>query len=98
MLRDLMKEELIYSIYKNKGSKDDLNNDRGIFIVNIIHGILDKLIYEDESFADDASFADTQGKRPLLNQLSQSLQKADEVALNPLVLRLRSRFIKSNVV
>ena len=36
-----------------------------------------ELIYEDESFADDASFADTQGKRPLLNQLSQSLQKAD---------------------
>ncbi len=35
-----------------------------------------ELVVGDE-FSDDASFADTQAKRPLLNQLSQSLQKAD---------------------
>ena len=45
---DQMKKELVYSIYKNKGKKDDLNNDRGIFILQVIRSIIDKLIYEDE--------------------------------------------------
>ena len=45
---DLMQNELIYSVYKNKGKKDDLNHDRGIFIMNIIRSIFDRLVYKDE--------------------------------------------------
>ena len=35
----------ITSLYKNKGEKADLNNDRGIFNVVKIRSILDKLVY-----------------------------------------------------
>ena len=38
----------ITSIYKRKGDKADLNNDRGIFNVTKIRSILDKLIYNDK--------------------------------------------------
>ena len=38
----------ITSIYKNKGSRLNLENDRGIFIVSVLRKILDKLIYEDK--------------------------------------------------
>ena len=38
----------ITSIYKNKGSKLDLNNDRGIFILTVIKKILDNIIYLDK--------------------------------------------------
>ena len=37
----------ISSIWKKKKEKSDLNNDRGIFCVNKIRSILDKLIYND---------------------------------------------------
>lgn len=37
----------IVSIYKNKGSRLDMNNDRGIFILTIFKKILDKLTYFD---------------------------------------------------
>ena len=37
----------ITSIYKNKGSKSDLSNDRGIFNVSKLRSLLDKLIYTD---------------------------------------------------
>ena len=37
----------ISSIWKKKGEKSDLDNDRGIFCVNKIISILDKLIYND---------------------------------------------------
>ena len=37
----------ISSIWKKKGEKSDLDNDRGIFCVNKIRSILDKLIYND---------------------------------------------------
>ena len=37
----------ITSIYKQKGRKDDLNSDRGVFNVVKIRSILDKLIYND---------------------------------------------------
>ena len=38
----------ITSLYKNKGSKKDFGNYRGIFRVTVIRSILDKLIYNDE--------------------------------------------------
>ena len=37
----------ITSIHKNKGSKNDLENDRGIFMLCTLRTILDKLIYFD---------------------------------------------------
>ena len=38
----------ISSIYKKKGEKSELNNDRGIFNVVKIRSILDKLIYNEK--------------------------------------------------
>ena len=38
----------ITSIFKNKGSRQDLKNDRGIFILSVIRKILDKMVYRDE--------------------------------------------------
>ena len=37
----------LVSIYKNKGSRFDMNNDRGIFILTVFKKILDKLLYFD---------------------------------------------------
>ena len=37
----------ITSIYKNKGSKQDLNNDRGIFSVTCFRSMVDNLVYND---------------------------------------------------
>ena len=37
----------IVSIYKNKGSRLEMNNDRGIFILTIFKKMLDKLLYFD---------------------------------------------------
>ena len=37
----------ITSIYKNKGEKSDLDNDRGIFGVSKVRSIIDKLVYND---------------------------------------------------
>ena len=37
----------ITSIYKNKGSRFDLENDRGIFGVGKVRSIMEKLLYND---------------------------------------------------
>ena len=49
----------IISIYKGKGKKDDLKNDRGIFIINIFRSILMKLLYNDEYPTVDSSMSDS---------------------------------------
>ena len=38
----------ITTIWKKKGSRQELNNDRGIFVVSVLRMILDSLIYEDK--------------------------------------------------
>ena len=38
----------ITSIFKNKGSRMELDNDRGIFILAVVRKILDKLIDQDK--------------------------------------------------
>ena len=43
-----MQEANITTIYKKKGSKQDLNNDRGIFVVCVLRMILDSLIYQEK--------------------------------------------------
>jgi hypothetical protein len=37
----------ISTIYKNKGSRQDLKNDRGIFGLSVLRSITDKMVYED---------------------------------------------------
>ena len=49
----------ITTIYKKKGSRQDLNNDRGIFVVSVMRMILDGLIY-DEKYPDvDMNMSDS---------------------------------------
>ena len=47
----------ISSIWKRKGEKSNLENDRGIFCVNKIRSIMDKLIYNDYYAIIDASMS-----------------------------------------
>ena len=49
----------ITSVYKNKGSRFDLENDRGIFILTVLKKILDKLIYFDNYEALDKNMSDS---------------------------------------
>ena len=43
-----MQEANITTIYKKKGSRQDLNNDRGIFVVSCLRMIFDSLIYQEK--------------------------------------------------
>ena len=49
----------ISSIFKNKGSQQDLKNDRGIFILAVLRKILDKLINLDKYPDLDLSMSDS---------------------------------------
>ena len=57
---DFMELADITTIYKGKGEKCKLDNDRGIFIVTILRTILMKLIYMDEYENLDNSMSDSQ--------------------------------------
>ena len=46
-------------MYKNKGSRKEFNNYRGIFRVTTIRNVLDKLIYNDESVNIDENLRDS---------------------------------------
>ena len=56
---ELLEYVNIISIYKGKGKKNDLKNDRGIFIINIFRSILMKLIYNDEYPTVDSAMSDS---------------------------------------
>ena len=49
----------ISSLFKNKGSKKDLNNHRGVFRVTVFRNILDKLIFNDEYQTIDKHLTDS---------------------------------------
>ena len=49
----------ITSIYKNRGSKSDLNNDRGVFNVMTIRSVIDNLIYNDYYNIIDKNMSDS---------------------------------------
>ena len=49
----------ISSLYKQRGSKSDLNNDRGVFNVVIVRSILDKLVYNDYYEIIDENMSDS---------------------------------------
>ena len=50
----------VATIYKGKGDKSDLKNDRGIFLVTIFRSILMRLIYQDFYNDLDKSISDSQ--------------------------------------
>ena len=45
---DILKPSNITSLYKKKGEKADLNNDRGIFNNVKLRSVLDRLVYNDK--------------------------------------------------
>ena len=49
----------ITTLYKNKGSRFELNNERGIFILSVLRKILDKLIYNDKYQDIDNGMSDS---------------------------------------
>ena len=57
---DFIRKADVATIYKGKGEKCDLTNDRGIFLVTIFRCILMKLIYFDKYEAIDSSMSDSQ--------------------------------------
>ena len=56
---DFLQLTNISSIYKLKGSKSDLNNDRGVFNVVTIRSIIDKLMYNDIYDIVDSMMSDS---------------------------------------
>ena len=50
----------VSTIYKGKGSKKELLNERGIFVVTILRSILMRLIYQDYYAMIDKSMSDSQ--------------------------------------
>ena len=49
----------IVSIYKGKGEKLDLTNDRGIFLVNIFRSIIMKMVYKEKYEIVDSNMSDS---------------------------------------
>lgn len=56
----LLKYANITAIYKNKGSRFNLENDRFIFQIGVLRSIVDKLIYKDKYESIDQHLPDTQ--------------------------------------
>ena len=56
---ELLRYKNISAIYKNKGSKSDLNNDRGIFTCTVVNSILQKLLYKDNYDTIDSNLSDS---------------------------------------
>ena len=48
----------ITSIYKSKGEKCDLDNDRGIFGVSKVRSIIEKLVFQDQYEIVDENMSD----------------------------------------
>ena len=56
---EILKYCNITSLFKNKGSRIDFANYRGIFCVTVLRSILDKLIYIDEYPKIDKNISDS---------------------------------------
>ena len=57
---EFIKSADVTTIYKGKGEKCSLNNDRGIFLVTIFRSILMRLIYKDNYSIIDSNMSDSQ--------------------------------------
>ena len=60
MIPDFVRLADISTLYKGRGSKSDLLNDRGIFVVAILRSILMRMIYLDYYTLLDESMSDSQ--------------------------------------
>ena len=58
-LPNVFRYKNISTIYKNKGSRSDLENDRGIFTCTVLNSILQKLIYKDNYDEIDSNLSDS---------------------------------------
>ena len=58
-LPEIFRHKNVSAIYKNKGSKADLENDRGIFTCTVLNSILQKLIYQDNYEEIDSNLSDS---------------------------------------
>ena len=56
---DFVKLSNITSIYKLRGSKSDLNSDRGVFSVSAVRSVIDKLVYHDIYDTVDTNMSDS---------------------------------------
>ena len=56
---EFMQYANVVSIYKGKGEKADLANDRGIFLVNIFRSIIMKMVYKDKYEIVDTNMSDS---------------------------------------
>ena len=56
---ELLKYANITSIYKGKGAKNDLQNERGIFCINIFRSLILKIIYNEEYENIDENMSDS---------------------------------------
>ena len=56
---DFVQLSNITSIYKHRGSKSDLDNDRGVFNVSAVRSIIDKLVYNDYYDLVDGNMSDS---------------------------------------
>ena len=59
-LPEFIKMADVVTIYKGKGEKNNLQNDRGIFLVTVFRSILMRLIYLDKYESLDQSMSDSQ--------------------------------------
>ena len=57
---DFIRKADVATIYKGKGEKCDLENDRGIFLVTTFRSILMRLIYKDKYNTIDENMSDSQ--------------------------------------
>ena len=92
------------SFYKNKGRKDDLANERGIFNLCNVRSILDKLIYEDEynTIDENLSCSNVGGRKGrsvrdhlfILYSIINEVKMVKLIALQYRVLTLRNVLTK----
>ena len=57
---DFMRKADIATLYKGKGDKSNLENERGIFIVSIFRSLIMRMIYQDIYSILDESMSDSQ--------------------------------------
>ena len=60
MIPEFLEFANIVAIYNGKGEKSSLQNDRGVFLVNLLRSILMKLVYKDKYPTVDESMSDSQ--------------------------------------
>ena len=80
---DFMQNINICAIYKGKGDVNDLESDRGIFLVTIFRTILMKLVYKDKYPIIEKAMSDSNiGARKQKNKLGQSYSVQLEFEFN----------------